>query len=964
MTRYYLYSIQVLAPKTTLWDRHIYLFFVDEHGFRIVYRLLDYYPSLLVRFNDDQITTTDCESILIEDLGGYVQYQTYVNDIHEEQMTPLVGFTNDHMDTLIVITIQEIGKQRKIRNILGHHGAIEYHTTVSDTMKLLHQTGWTLQSWYNIDHTKGSLHSTRYDCRGICQSAIHLLSDVNCIPPISYICVRIRAKSSTATRSNRYAANYSINDDVVTHVGCSYHRIDKTGSDCHKISSWSIEDHGDSESEMLVQIGRWIQRVDPCIILHISDPFDQLGYLYFRMKLHGLAYLPFVSGFSCIENKHMKDNTYRDLTIPGREVIDMTCVLQKFMVSPNLDGYTMSDAYAHPGLIRDKSTLQYDGPYTDHLSTIDTIHVENKLLSTLEKDNGFILNNMALSRSCDVNLSVIISRGQQIRAFACFSRAYHRERVYINHDILESQYVTIAKKRVHSSYVDAEWLPNPSLESIYGHTPTTVRTQTNSAITKSKTRTLCSYFHQERPKRKENPSHISTKHQPPTNKRYGGGFVIKPNEGQYSRPEHATITLDFSSLYPSIMRGYRMCYMRLCYDRTWLDDERATKEYIPLDDDTCCVFISHYDGIPVRSITDNIIADVMQNRKRVRQKMRQETDPFVKKSLDAQQLCCKILQNAFYGAVGSETFHIPCTAIAASVCTIGQWMNKKVRHMAISRGCICVYGDTDSVMVQIPTPSCHVTRDDILRHVYTEARKLERDATSMFEPPNAVEFETCKLPFLMTTKKKTYAAFEYPPTDNGWNQQRHLLVKGFTFKKRDRCSFVKEIGSKLLIHLLDDVLSDHAIVTWFKHTIHEIFDQKQTDHETLRPFIITCRLNNMYKNDNVLAVHLADTYEQETGLRPHPGHRMKFVIAYYTDGRKHFQSAVPISMFLRMNMYIDTRYYLYKQLLLSLKQLLDLRPTLFGSIHKTVRDYDTKLHNTRIGLRSISDMYTVCKNMV
>ena len=132
--------------------------------------------------------------------------------------------------------------------------------------------------------------------------------------------------------------------------------------------------------------------------------------------------------------------------------------------------------------------------------------------------------------------------------------------------------------------------------------------------------------------------------------------------------------------------------MRICYNRKWLDDPRATKQYIPLDDTTCVVLISHYDNIPVQTITDKLVSSVMKNRKEVRTKMKSVSDPFILQSLDAQQLCCKVLQNAFYGACGSDTFAIPCTAVAASVCVIGQWMNKTVRYTALLNGCICVYG--------------------------------------------------------------------------------------------------------------------------------------------------------------------------------------------------------------------------------------------------------------------------------
>jgi DNA polymerase delta subunit 1 len=421
---------------------------------------------------------------------------------------------------------------------------------------------------------------------------------------------------------------------------------------------------------------------------------------------------------------------------------------------------------------------------------------------------------------------------------------------------------------------------------------------------------------------------------PKTEKRFGGGFVIVPSPGFYHRPWEAVVTLDFASLYPSIMEGYKVCFMRVCYDKRWLDDDRAEKEYVPLDDNTCCVFIKSYDGIPVMSITDNIVHDVVQNRKRVRAEIKRTTDAFVIQSLDAQQLCCKILQNAFYGACGSETFAIPCNAIAASVCMIGQWMNKTVRHRAMIRGGRCVYGDTDSVMVQFPTDSILTTRDEILADVYRQGHELELETSSLFPDPNAVELEAVKLPHLQTSKKKTYASNEYPPGPNGWNKKYNELSKGFAYKKRDRCPFVYMIGKAIRDHLMQNTLSDGEIVNWLSQTIDENFFVHPKDHQ-LHAFVITCRLNTEYKQENALALELAKQYEKETGVRPRAGRRLRYLIASFeNENRKRNQSCVTPAAFIRNNHKLDTMYYLTKQLLLPLKQLLDLRPILFTKIER------------------------------
>jgi DNA polymerase elongation subunit (family B) len=655
----------------------------------------------------------------------------------------------------------------------------------------------------------------------------------------------------------------------------------------------------------------------------MTDPVDHLAYIHFRAKrLKCNSGLSSIRAINCIENTNMSDKSFRDLSCPGRETVDLLHVLQKFMISPVLDGYTLPDAFNHPKLIRTKAEITYNGEENVTLSPMEVrrefISKELDVMCALQNDNAFIVNNLALSASCDLSLFNIISRGQQARAFACFARAYHNEGIYINHTQFEQPYILIKKGRADSTFPDPQWIENPPLHTLRGGL------STNPAPTKKRRMSVMELFGKKTPRAPEPAK---------TEKRFGGGFVIKPDAGFYHRPWEAVVTLDFASLYPSIMQGYRICFMRVCYDKRWLTDERAEKEYVPLDDNTCCVFIKSYDGVPVRSSTDRIVENVMQNRKRVRAEIKRTEDAFVKQSLDAQQLCCKILQNAFYGACGSETFAIPCTAIAASVCMIGQWMNKTVRHQAMIRGGRCVYGDTDSVMIQFPTDPTLVSREEILQDIYRQGHALEALTTTMFPPPNAVEFETLKLPHLQTTKKKTYAAHEYPPCTNGWNAPYTELYKGFAFKKRDRCTFVYDIGKTMMTHMLSNTLSDDDIVNWLSTTIDAKFILRPTESQ-LSDFVITCRLNTDYKSESVLALNLADQYEIETGSRPRAGQRLRYVII--PSDKKHFQSSVTPSAFLRHRHELDAAYYLEKQLLLPLKQVLDLRAGLFTKIQRLV----------------------------
>jgi DNA polymerase elongation subunit (family B) len=239
-------------------------------------------------------------------------------------------------------------------------------------------------------------------------------------------------------------------------------------------------------------------------------------------------------------------------------------------------------------------------------------------------------------------------------------------------------------------------------------------------------------------------------------------------------------------------------------------------------------------------------------------------------------------------------------------------------------------------MVQFRTEPSLITRDEILADVYRQGHELEAETTALFPSPNAVEFETLKLPHLQTSKKKTYAANEYPPGPAGWNEPHTNLFKGFAFKKRDRCPFVYSIGKDLMGHLMTNVLSDVQIVQWMAQTIDQNFSIRPNEKQ-LNAFIITCRLNSEYKTENALALYLAGQYEKEAGVRPRPGRRLRYLTAAFPhENRKHFESSVTPTEFVRNNHQLDAAYYLEKQLLLPVKQILDLRPTLFTKLARMV----------------------------
>uniref|UniRef100_A0A8C2CMW4 DNA polymerase delta catalytic subunit n=1 Tax=Cyprinus carpio TaxID=7962 RepID=A0A8C2CMW4_CYPCA len=140
---------------------------------------------------------------------------------------------------------------------------------------------------------------------------------------------------------------------------------------------------------------------------------------------------------------------------------------------------------------------------------------------------------------------------------------------------------------------------------------------------------------------------------------YTGATVIEPEKGYYSVP---ITTLDFSSLYPSIMMAHNLCYTTL------LQKNQVEKLCLSPED-----FIKTPTGdlFVKSSVRKGLLPEILENllsaRKRAKAELKKETDPFKKQVLDGRQLALKISANSVYGFTGAQVGKLPCLEISQVV---------------------------------------------------------------------------------------------------------------------------------------------------------------------------------------------------------------------------------------------------------------------------------------------------------
>jgi DNA polymerase delta subunit 1 len=125
---------------------------------------------------------------------------------------------------------------------------------------------------------------------------------------------------------------------------------------------------------------------------------------------------------------------------------------------------------------------------------------------------------------------------------------------------------------------------------------------------------------------------------------YEGAVVIEPTRGYYKDP---VATLDFASLYPSIMMAHNLCYSSLVpkHKKGNFDPEDITET--PNGD----IFVKAHKK---KGILPLILEELLGARKRAKNEFAKATDPFEKAVLDGRQLALKISANSVYGFTGAQ----------------------------------------------------------------------------------------------------------------------------------------------------------------------------------------------------------------------------------------------------------------------------------------------------------------------
>ncbi|KAF5127185.1 DNA polymerase delta catalytic subunit [Metarhizium anisopliae] len=385
-----------------------------------------------------------------------------------------------------------------------------------------------------------------------------------------------------------------------------------------------------------------------------------------------------------------------------------------------------------------------------------------------------------------------------------------------------------------------------------------------------------------------------------SDEQYEGATVIEPVRGYYDVP---IATLDFASLYPSIIQAHNLCYTTLLQDKKHADKLGLIKDedYIVTPNGDLFVTTKQRKGLLAQ-----ILEELLSARKQAKRELTQETDPFKKAVLNGRQLALKISANSVYGLTGATTGKLPCLEIASSTTSFGRQMIEKTKEEVEKKYSIAngyshdaqvIYGDTDSVMIKFGTKDL------------AEAMKLGEAAahfvSSKFVKPIKLEFEKVYFPYLLINKKR-YAGLYWTKTE----KYDKMDTKGIETVRRDNCLLVQTVIEKVLRMILINQDVDGA-QEYVKETIANLL-QNKVDMSKL---VITKALTKDDYTAKQAHVELAHRMKKrDAGSAPALGDRVAFVMIRGAAGAKNFEKSEDPLYVLENNVPIDTKYYLDNQL--------------------------------------------------
>ena len=453
---------------------------------------------------------------------------------------------------------------------------------------------------------------------------------------------------------------------------------------------------------------------------------------------------------------------------------------------------------------------------------------------------------------------------------------------------------------------------------------------------------------------------------------YEGAIVLPPKCSMYM--DNPVACVDYASLYPSSMISQNYSHDSKVWTKeydlhgtlvketgevdaagNYIYDNLPGYQYIDIDFDTYRTVrktptsradkvisgkkTCRWAQLPAdqKSIMPAILEELLKARKSTRNKIKTESDPFMKNILDKRQLGYKVTANSLYGQCGARTSTFYEQDVAASTTATGRMMLTYAKRVIeevyknrlydtkcgglVRCNAEYIYGDTDSVFftmnLEDPKTGAKIRGKPALEMTIEIGQDVGALCSQFLKAPQCLEYEKTLMPFILLSKKR-YVGMLYEEDAN----KGEMKYMGLSLKRRDSCDYLKDTYGGILNILMKENDIQKAI-----DFLYRSLDNLIAGTVPMEKLAITKALRSDYKNPLqighwVLAERIG---KRDPGNRPKPGDRMKFVFVVNNQKKALMGDKIETPEYiLENNLQIDYTHYITNQLMKPLQQLFGL----------------------------------------
>lgn len=240
---------------------------------------------------------------------------------------------------------------------------------------------------------------------------------------------------------------------------------------------------------------------------------------------------------------------------------------------------------------------------------------------------------------------------------------------------------------------------------------------------------------------------------------YEGAIVLEPPVGIFEN----VAVFDMARYYPNIMISFNISPDTL--------DPNGDIKYPGT-------------GVAFRSDRVGLIPELVRTWLQLREELEKAGEK-------AKAQAVKFLANSVYGVFAHERFRLYDVRLASTVTAIGREGILYTKKLAEGKGFKVLYGDTDSIMIQVPFDKA----EELVKYLNEEIEKYFRQKYGVKECTIGLKFEKYFSKMMFFGVKKRYAGILV--WEKG-QQKKELVTVGLEAVRTDQSKFSKEFQRKLI----------------------------------------------------------------------------------------------------------------------------------------------------------------------